>query len=289
MNGMKSIIRLPVMNLLQMLLPFSFVFTGKKQTLQNLAIQESEQGKIKESVNREESEKKFDLDPADNPEHNSYDQERMMIRMVRHGDTEMLKKWAKEAPAIRPGQMAPEQLRQLKDTFVVCATLVSRAAIQGGLPVEDAFSLSDAYIQKAELLPFPDRIINLQFHMILDFCDRVSKLRENGQPSDLVLQVRTYVLHHISEPMTTESIAKALYMSRSYLSRKYHAETGETLLAYIHRKKIEEAKRMLVYTSKPLTAISAYLGFSSQGHFSRIFREYTGMTPAEYRKKPGNG
>lgn len=288
-NGMKSIVRLPVMNLLQMLLPVSFALTGKKLTLQDLAIQENEQGQISESVNREESEKKFENDLTDDTTHNSYDLERLMIRMVQHGDMEMLKKWMKEAPAIRPGQMAPEQLRQLKDTFIVSATLVSRAAIQGGLPVEDAFQLSDAYIQKAELLPFPDRILNLQFHMILDFCDRVSRLRENGQPSDLVLQVRTYVLRHISDPLTTESIAKALYMSRSYLSRKYHAETGETLLSYIHRKKIEEAKRMLIYTSRPLTAVSAYLGFSSQGHFSRIFREYTGMTPAEYRKKPGNG
>lgn len=288
-SSMKSIVRLPVMNLMQMLLPVYFVLTGRKLTLKDLTIQENEQGHISETLNREESEINFEGISLDNTAHNSYDQERLMMRMVQHGDIETLEKWMKTAPAIRPGRMAPEQLRQLKDTFVVCATLVSRAAIRGGIPAEDAFRLSDAYIQKAELLPFPDRIVNLQFHMVLDFCDRVSRLRESGQPSDFILQVRTYVLHHISDPLTTEEIAKAMYMSRSYLSRKYHTETGETLLAYIHRKKIEEAKRILIYTSKPLTAISAYLGFSSQGHFSRIFREFTGMTPAEYRKKQGNG
>ena len=287
-NGMKSIVMLPVLNLMQMLLPVCFILTGKKLTLKDLTIHESEQGELRDTLNREESENNFEDIPSDNTAHNSYDQERLMMRMIQNGDSTALEKWMKTAPAIRSGQMAPEQLRQIKNTFIVCATLSSRAAIQGGVPVEDAFRLSDAYIQKAELLAFPDRIVNLQFHMVLDFCDRVSKLRENGQPSDLVLQVRTYVLHHISEPLTTDAIAKALFMSRSYLSRKYHAETGETLLSYIHRKKIEEAKRMLIYTTKPLTAISVYLGFSSQGHFSRIFREYTGISPAAYRKQRGS-
>ena len=50
------------------------------------------------------------------------------------------------------------------------------------------------------------------------------------------------------------------------------------------KEKIEEAKRFLQYTNKPITAISAYLGFSSQSHFSRAFKKYTKMLPNEYRK-----
>lgn len=74
-------------------------------------------------------------------------------------------------------------------------------------------------------------------------------------------------------------------MSRPYLASKFKAETGETLTDFILKEKTEEAKRLLRYTDKTATMIGAYLGFSSQSHFSRVFKKYTGLTPAEYRKK----
>ncbi|MGM9597252.1 MAG: helix-turn-helix domain-containing protein [Eubacteriales bacterium] len=49
------------------------------------------------------------------------------------------------------------------------------------------------------------------------------------------------------------------------------------------KEKTEEAKRLLRYTDKTSVAISAYLGFSSQSHFSKVFKKYTGKTPNEYR------
>ena len=49
--------------------------------------------------------------------------------------------------------------------------------------------------------------------------------------------------------------------------------------------KTEEAKRLLRYSDKSLTAIGSYLGFSSASHFSRVFKTYVGSTPSEYREK----
>ena len=46
-----------------------------------------------------------------------------------------------------------------------------------------------------------------------------------------------------------------------------------------------QAKRLLRYSDKSLTAISNYLGFSSQSHFSKVFKKYTQRTPGEYREK----
>ena len=54
-------------------------------------------------------------------------------------------------------------------------------------------------------------------------------------------------------------------------------------MAGILTKKSEEAARLLTYTDKSLIAISDYLGFSSQSHFSRVFKKYMGRTPSEYR------
>ena len=82
-------------------------------------------------------------------------------------------------------------------------------------------------------------------------------------------------------------MAKELFMSRPYLSAKFKEETGETLTDFILKEKTEEAKRLLRYSDKSFTAIGSYLGFSSLGHFSQVFKKYTGRTPTEYREKYG--
>ena len=57
------------------------------------------------------------------------------------------------------------------------------------------------------------------------------------------------------------------------------------LTDFIMQKKIEEAKRLLRYSTKSLSAISTYLGFSSQSHFSRVFKKYASENPSVYRNK----
>jgi AraC-like DNA-binding protein len=80
-------------------------------------------------------------------------------------------------------------------------------------------------------------------------------------------------------------IVSKKHLSRPYLSRKFIEETGESLTNFILKEKTEEAKRLLRYSDKTLTAISNYLGFSSQSHFSRVFKKFTGSAPGEYRAK----
>ena len=129
------------------------------------------------------------------------------------------------------------------------------------------------------------RIFNLQYHMVLNYTERVEKLRLGKSPTKLAVEVANYIQHHLSEAISTEDIANALFMSRCHLSTKFKAETGETLVDFILKEKTEEAKRLLRYTDKTAVSISNYLGFSSQSHFSRVFKKYTGKSPNEYREK----
>ena len=74
-------------------------------------------------------------------------------------------------------------------------------------------------------------------------------------------------------------------MSRPSLSKKFKEDPGENIADFILKEKTEEAKRLLRYSDKSLTAIGSYLGFSSASHFSRVFKTYVGSTPSEYREK----
>lgn len=288
-EGMKCIVRMPLESVMQILCTINYILNDEKLELEDIAIYESEQNDLKELLERQRSAQVFAHgQAADGPqihEHNTYTQEQQMLRMVRKGDTLALREWIASAPAIRGGTLASDQLRQVKNTFVVTATLVSRAAIQGGLSTEDAFSLSDAYIQKCELLTSLDRITNLQYHMVLEFTERVERIRFGEKTTPLTIAVINYIQHHLSEPIRAEEMAKELYMSRPYLSAKFKEETGETLTDFILKEKTEEAKRLLRYSDKSFTAIGSYLGFSSLGHFSQVFKRYTGRTPTEYREK----
>ena len=217
--------------------------------------------------------------------HNTLALEQTIMNFVRHGDTAVLKEWLKNAPAIRPGILSSDTIRQLKNTFIVTATLVSRAAIRGGMDVNDALSLSDAYIQKCELLYSVESIENLQYHMVFDYTERVEKLRLGKTPTKLLTDVANYVQKHLTEPVDIDALSKAMFISRTHLAVKFKKETGMTLTDFVLKEKIEERKRLLRYTDKPVAAIAIYLGFSSQSHFANVFRKYANSSPNEYRLK----
>ena len=281
--NMKSILHMPLESILQILCTVNYVLNGEKKTLEDISIYDSEQ----ENYNRYITDRQDNTDlPSDyfNP-HNTFDTEQKLMHMIEHGDCPSLKEWLANAPALRSGILAVDQIRQIKNTFIVSATLVSRAAIRGGMAIEDAMQLSDAYIQKCEILNSPDRIINLQYHMVLDFTEQVNAIRGGIHTSKLTIDVSNYILHHLSDTITTDAIAKELFMSRSHLSHSFKAETGMALSDFIMQKKMEEAKKLLRYSTKSLSAISTYLGFSSQSHFSRVFKKYASENPSMYRNK----
>lgn len=280
--GMKSIVPMPLESVMQTLCAVNYILNGEKVTLADLTIYDELQTDLSSQMAAEKTDAPTEY-PTDL--HNTLSLEQTLMSIIRKGDTAALSEWAKNAPAIRGGVIAFDQLRQMKNMFIVSVTLASRAAIRGGMDADDALMLSDRYIQRCELTNTAEEITNLQFHMISDYTARVERLHFGSDPSQLIAAVSNYIQHHLSKPITTEQIAASLYISRTHLSARFHRETGTTLSDYILKEKTEEAKRLLRYTDKSLAAISAYLGFSSQSHFSRTFRKCAGITPGEYRTK----
>ncbi len=278
--AMKNIVPMPLDSVIQILFTLNHVLNGETLNLQDIKIFDNEVPLLKSSEENTEN-----ADSFGDTSNNSFALEQTLMNIVRHGDTATLREWMKKAPAVKSGIIAHDQLRQLKNTFIVSTTLVCRNAIRGGMDVHDSLSLSDAYIQKCEFLSDMESVVNLQYQMVLDYTERVEKIRRGKNPSKLVVDVTNYVLHHLSEPIKTTDIAKALYFSRSRLSTRFKEETGVTLTDYILKEKAIEARRLLRYSGKSIANISDYLGFSSQSHFNRVFKKYIGISPSEYRER----
>ena len=281
-TGMKQITRLPLESLVQILCVVNFIVNHEKLSLNDLI----EGGEDQFGLEGTRSEKCFDqTEPDAAVLHNTLAVEQTIMNIIRKGDTAALEVFIQDAPAVHPGEMAREQLRQAKNTFIVTVTEASRAAIRGGMDVEDALQASDAYIQQCELMSDIHQITKLNYDMVLYYTQQVQRVRHGHYATDLVRNVSLYIQHHLSETITTDQIADYLYMSRQHLSRRFTQEAGVPLAAYIRNEKAEEAKRLLRYTDKPVSAIASFLGFSSQGHFTKVFKDLTGMTPGEYREK----
>lgn len=281
--AMRSIIPMPLESIMQILCVLNHVLNGEKTELKEISIFDAKQQEIENDIEQSQVDATISQNERSSDLHNTFTIEQTIQSIVAKGDSDALKQWVQNAPAVRGGTVAQNQLRQIKNIFIVTATLVSRAAISGGMDVEDSLSLSDMYIQKCELMHDLSEIINLQYRMVVDYTQRVGNIRKGKSPTKLVLDVTNYVRHHLSDSITTEAIANELFLSRAYLSSKFKADTGENLSDFIQKEKIDEAKRLLRYTDKSLIAISSYLGFSSQSHFNRIFKSITGKTPQEYR------
>lgn len=279
-SAMEAILPLPLASVLQMLCSLNFILNREKLSLADLTLANQE---TPFEMRQETSQVKHSK--GEEVIHNTFTAEETIMNFVSHGDVSALKEWSKSAPALRPGTLSKDAIRQMKNTFIVATTLASRAAIRGGMDVNDALDQSDAYIQHCELLGKAEDIANLQFRMILDYTEKVEKIRIGKDPSKFLKDVSNYVRKHLQEPVDIASLAKALYFSRTHLATKFKEESGMTLTDYILGEKVTEAKRLLRYSDKPIGSIAYYLGFSSQSHFANVFKNYADLSPNEYRKK----
>ena len=284
--AMRSLVQMPLGSLVQILCTMNYVLNGEKRSLEDVTIYDFEQVELETLIQNERFDKHYEKQIEYEPReaHNTLTLEQSLMQMIEKGDVGALCEWLSHAPSVRGGVIANDALRQLKNTFIVTATLASRAAIKGGMEAEDALSLSDDYIRKCELMGGVDSIVNLQYHMVLDYTRRVERVRLGKNPSKLLMQVTNYVQHNLSRPVDVDDLAKTLFISRTHLASRFKQETGMTLTDFILGEKVEEAKRLLRYSDKSLTLIANYLGFSSQSHFTRIFKKYSGQTPREYRE-----
>ncbi len=247
-----------------------------------------EQNQLVKRYEAQESDPPAPLDPVtfgNDIQHTTIGFEQQMLTFIRNGDPEGLKNYMDSHPAGQPGKTSSSYLRQLQNIFIATVTLCSRAAIEGGLPAEEALSLSDRYIQHSEKFEHPEQILNLQYHMIMDYATLVAQLAVGGEYNYFLRTITSYIREHLDERLTVDQIAEAMHMNRSYLSTKFKKETDRSLSSYVIDTKLKKSMEYLRNTDKPIIEIVNLLGFSSQGYFQNVFKRHIGITPGQYRER----
>ncbi|HEY9249903.1 MAG TPA: helix-turn-helix transcriptional regulator [Rariglobus sp.] len=107
--------------------------------------------------------------------------------------------------------------------------------------------------------------------------------------SQRIFQVKWLVRDQLYNPdLNVTFMAQRLGCSADYLSHVFHKETGETLIHYIHRQRMNGAIEVLGNPALSISEIAWACGFADAGYFTRVFRKHTGLTPLAYRAKHAN-
>ncbi len=180
--------------------------------------------------------------------------------------------------------LSQNPVRNAKYHFYGTATLAARYCIQKGMSHHHALDLVSYYNQKLDLLETEDEIAALHAEMCMLMCQEMKEILKHKNHSKSIRQCLDYIYTHLRERVTIAEIGEYVQLSESHLSKKFKREMGVSLSEYILQQKIERAKNLLRYSELSIVEIGENFSFSSQSHFTRIFKMQTGVTPHKYRE-----
>ncbi|OCT11884.1 hypothetical protein A8709_28895 [Paenibacillus pectinilyticus] len=235
------------------------------------------------------SEEAIELSMSDMKEfaslHTSPEIEQILLRHIKNGDKSALKNMFVMGSIGEAGTLSKRSHLRSRKNIAICGIAVAvRAAIEGGLYTELAYRLSDTYIQHIEDLTDVRAVETAMIDAFLDIAGRVSENRK-GAVSKPIAKCREYIYNHLYEALPIAELAEQTGLNGTYLSSLFKKETGITITTFIQQEKMEEAKKLLDFTSESVSTIATRLNYYDQTHFIKSFKKHAGVTPKQYRDR----
>ncbi len=117
----------------------------------------------------------------------------------------------------------------------------------------------------------------LKFHKLLE--KRADSMKQNT----FCYKVMHYIDENHAQKITSGDAAKTLFLNNSYFCRKFKDNFGFCFQKYLELYRVEKAKLLLKTSDLPISSIAIKTGFASFSYFGKVFKEYTGKTPTEYK------
>lgn len=99
-----------------------------------------------------------------------------------------------------------------------------------------------------------------------------------------IKQACDYIVEHCNQPLTLETVSDYIGFSTYYFSRIFKIATGLSFIEFITHQRIRLAQALLSDSDFNITEISYQSGFKSISTFNRVFKQYKGCSPSQYRK-----
>lgn len=169
------------------------------------------------------------------------------------------------------------------------ATIVQEALNSFSSPLENTFLTEltrreTPFFGSEQMIQISLEHLLISLYRNFDVTRRNSTTLKRGIEQDLLHNVLSFLNDHISEKLSFKQITDSLGVSATTLKKLFKEQTGDGVMTYFAKMKINIAKSLIREGNLNVSQISSYLGFDSIHIFSRRFKQITGMSPTEYGK-----
>lgn len=113
----------------------------------------------------------------------------------------------------------------------------------------------------------------------------IKSINTYNKKEDLVIKnAIIYIENHYQNDISREDVANAVYLESTYFSKYFKKQTGETFHNYLFNFRMNKAKELLK-SDKSITEVSQMVGYGNIGYFNKKFKQFTGLSPSEYKKQ----
>jgi transcriptional regulator GlxA family with amidase domain len=112
---------------------------------------------------------------------------------------------------------------------------------------------------------------------------------QKDHTDEAIKTAQDFIEANYAERITLDQLAKNAAVSRRSFERRFKQATGNTVVEYIQRVKVEAAKRSFEATRKNISEVMYDVGYTDSKAFRSVFKKITGLTPVEYRNKYNKG
>lgn len=118
------------------------------------------------------------------------------------------------------------------------------------------------------------------------YCINAEPQKNTYEPSPSIIdKVKQYIDAEMHQNITLKKISTLLHFNSAYLGQKFKQHENISFKEYLIQKRMEKAKVLLVHTDMKIYEIANKVGYTEIDWFYKKFKEYTGLSPNEYRNK----
>ena len=222
---------------------------------------------------------------AELPDDSEYplEKERMLLAAFRRGDNETGRRILNEImDNIR--YAIPLNFEIVRFRAIELVVLLSRAAVAAeDSDCNSMFDTNNRYLRRLLESKTPEELIENLYLVTERMSGKIFSF-QGIRHASVLRKAERYIWENYTRKISLDEISRASGLSAPYFSTIFKEEMGENLSSYINRLRVEKAATLLTETGKALNEIAALCGFEDQSWFSKIFKNYTCISPGKYRE-----
>lgn len=163
-------------------------------------------------------------------------------------------------------------------------TVMGRGALYSGADSEQVFAICHRGARLLRRVKTNEEMARLLTDSLQQLVALVYLLAESSHKNTL-LRTIDYMRRNCAQRLTLQQVADFAGYSPSYFSRLFKQEVGQSFQTYLNQLRVDKSKALLLSTTESSAAISGMVGFEDQSYFCKVFKQFAGVTPDQYRKR----